>query len=153
MLPLMHANSSIPLCACCWQVSSKMWSITSSIRGTPGYWKDASLDLFAQIKAVGAPTFFITFSAADTRWDDLVLVLHETKTGTCFRNDDDRAAWLATVSDSMRRKLMFDDPVTTARHFDHRWRSMLNFMIKSAVVGRINDYFWRIEFQVRGRWA
>ena len=47
------------------------------IRGTPAFWESSKRDLFAMIRQLGIPTFFVTFSAADRRWieiDNAILV-------------------------------------------------------------------------------
>ena len=37
-----------------------------------------------------------------------------------------------------------------ARHFDHRWRAMLKYIVEGDPLGKVIDWFWRIEFQNRG---
>ena len=37
------------------------------IRGSPAFWEDSKRELFAMIRQLGIPTFFVTFSAADRR--------------------------------------------------------------------------------------
>ena len=47
------------------------------VRGTPAFWESSKRDLFAMIRQLGIPTFFVTFSAADRRWieiDNAILV-------------------------------------------------------------------------------
>jgi hypothetical protein len=50
-------------------------AILSNIRGTPAYWADAASDLFAMLRSIGPPTWFLTLSANELGWDDLVLAL------------------------------------------------------------------------------
>ena len=36
-----------------------------TLRGSPEYWKNCMNDLFAMIRQIGIPTFFVTFSSAE----------------------------------------------------------------------------------------
>ncbi|GBP12651.1 hypothetical protein EVAR_10301_1 [Eumeta japonica] len=45
--------------------------IMRNIRGTAAYWRTALLDLTAMIKAIGPPTYFVTFSCNDINWIDM----------------------------------------------------------------------------------
>jgi hypothetical protein len=53
------------------------------------------------------------------------------------------------VADLIRR-----DPVTCMRHFDHRFRALLNVLLKPDAglfsPFKLKDYFSRLEFQMRG---
>ena len=44
-----------------------------SLRGSPEYWKKTMNDLFAMIRQIDIPTFFVTLSAAElSRWPEVV---------------------------------------------------------------------------------
>ncbi|CAI5694816.1 unnamed protein product, partial [Oreochromis niloticus] len=45
------------------------------LRGTPAYWEKALKDLHAMVRQLGKPTFFLTFSAAEMRWPEVVEVI------------------------------------------------------------------------------
>ena len=47
---------------------------------------------------------------------------------------------------------MTTNPVVTARHFAHRFQCLLREVIKGTgqPIGEVLDFFWRIEFQLRG---
>ena len=47
---------------------------------------------------------------------------------------------------------MTTNPVVTARHFAHRFQCLSREVIKGTgqPIGEILDFFWRIEFQLRG---
>ncbi|XP_077863273.1 uncharacterized protein LOC144346276, partial [Saccoglossus kowalevskii] len=42
------------------------------IRGTPPFWQSAQKDLFAMLRQLGIPTWFCSFSSADTRWPEII---------------------------------------------------------------------------------
>jgi hypothetical protein len=45
------------------------------IRASSAYWNAAKLDLLSMINAKGPMTWFLTLSATDMNWDDLMSVL------------------------------------------------------------------------------
>ena len=51
-----------------------------------------------------------------------------------------------------RYKLLHDYPVIAARHFDHRFKKLLVFLLNDNELlgGKIADYWWRTEFQNHG---
>ena len=117
-----------------------------SIRGSTAYWKSAQMDLFSMIKNIGPPTWFITLSANDINWEDLISIL-------CKRhNMPSDVASIQKLSRDEKVKLMTSDPITTARHFSHRVHHFIHRVIlsKDHPIGEVSDHFWRIEFQQRG---
>lgn len=55
------------------------------------------------------------------------------------------------VADKDRKNMLLNDPVTVARHFSNRWNHFLKWILSDEQpVGKITDYFWRVEFQRRG---
>ena len=56
-----------------------------------------------------------------------------------------------SLSSEQKRELLCSDPVTTARHFSQRFQKFIGFMKSSSKpIGEVVDYFWRVEFQLRG---
>ncbi|XP_049319463.1 uncharacterized protein LOC125780983 [Astyanax mexicanus] len=113
------------------------------IRGTPVYWSGVQKDLFAMVRQLGIPTFFCSFSSADMRWDNLLesMLQQENRTDSV-----DSLDW-ADKCGLLRR-----NPVIAARMFDFRWHTFLNKVIlsPSQPIGKVLDYFYRVEFQQRG---
>ncbi|TKS65922.1 ATP-dependent DNA helicase PIF1 [Collichthys lucidus] len=113
------------------------------IRGTPPYWMSVQKDLFAMIRQLSIPTFFASFSSADLRWPEMLnSILRLERKTTCVDDLD----W------SDKCGLIRRNPVTAARMFDHRWHCFLNDVIlsQSQPIGKVIDYFYRVEFQQRG---
>ena len=100
-------------------------------------------DLFAMFRTLGPPTFFITLSADDMNWFDLMCVLAKCD-GKNLSDDE--------LSTSERRRLLSSYPVIVAHHFSHRFQAFMNHILNGASkpIGQIKDYFWRVEFQQRG---
>ena len=127
-------------------VRENCYSFMRDIRGTAAYWQSARIQLFAMLRTLGPPTFFITFSADDHHWKDLMVVLASCS-GRNISNEQ-----VDELSDEERRTLMTSNPVVTTRHFQHRFQSLVKEIIKGSgrPIGEVTDFFWRVEFQLRG---
>ena len=115
-----------------------------SLRGSPAYWKRNMNDLFAMIRQLGLPIFFVTFSSAElSRWPEVVELIERQK-GNDVRFSD---LEFGQVCESMR-----SNPVFPVRHFDHRVKEFFKRVIKSPEqpLGKVVDHFIRLEFQQRG---
>ena len=44
-----------------------------AFRGSPRYWRTTKYDILAMCNILGPPTFFITLSAADLYWPDVLM--------------------------------------------------------------------------------
>ncbi|XP_070407786.1 uncharacterized protein [Nothobranchius furzeri] len=113
------------------------------IRGTPAFWQTAQRDLLACVRMLGKPTWFASFSSADMRWTNLLysILRQEGRTQTV-----EQLEW-ADKCELLRR-----NPVTAARMFDFRWHVFLREVLMSPAnpIGKIVDYYYRVEFQQRG---
>ena len=49
--------------------------VLRTLRGSPPYWEQAKKDVFAMIRQLGIPTWFCSFSAAETKWKPLLKCL------------------------------------------------------------------------------
>ena len=47
----------------------------NQIKGTPAYWKKSQREVLAVVEQLGCPTFFLTLSCADLRWNELVHII------------------------------------------------------------------------------
>ena len=43
-----------------------------NIRGSPAYWQHELYDLLAMLGSLGIPTWFLTLSAADLHWPEMI---------------------------------------------------------------------------------
>ena len=97
------------------------------------------------LRQLGVPTFFITWSQADTRWVPLLKALSET-VYKISRTDDE----IAALSKEERMRLVRSDGVTVARYYEHRKRALIQ-LLKSdpRYIGKIQDTFFRDAEQGR----
>ncbi|XP_061175632.1 uncharacterized protein LOC133184560 [Saccostrea echinata] len=113
------------------------------VRGTPPYWQAAQKDIFAMIRQLGIPQFFCSFSSADFRWAEIIETILRQQNDTRNLNE---------LSWNDKCKILRSNPVTAARMFDHRFHTFLKDVIMSDAqpIGKVVDYFYRVEFQQRG---
>ena len=73
------------------------------------------------IRQLSLPTWFMSLSAADTRWTDLLKMLAKLNDGIDYSEKE-----LENLSWQEKAKLVQKDPVTCSRYFDHRVQEFLN---------------------------
>ena len=117
-----------------------------TVRGSPAYWNAVLLDLLAMVRQLGVPTWFLTLSAADLQWPEIIQSIGHQYGKSFSKNDikemtwDDKCKWI-------RR-----NPVTASRQFKHRLDAFFTEFIggKAHPIGELQDFVIRIEFQARG---
>ncbi|XP_074641227.1 uncharacterized protein LOC141898976 [Tubulanus polymorphus] len=121
--------------------------IFKTLRNSPAYLESKKKHVFAMIRQLGLPTWFISLSAADTKWVDLLKILGKLIDKTDYSDND-----IEAMDWQQRSRLIKSDPVTCARFFDHRVHNFIEHVLKSAhnPIGEIQDMFYRIEMQQRG---
>ncbi|CAH0563184.1 unnamed protein product [Brassicogethes aeneus] len=120
----------------------------SSIRSAPAYWELQKNKLMAMVRQFGAPTFFVTISAAESLWPELLVILsqvvdrkHLSETEALNLKSEDKCRLIRT------------DPITCARYFDNRFHLLLNQLKSQFSVFKQHPmihYYYRVEFQQRG---
>ena len=123
------------------------YKFLAKIRGTPAYWDKSKKDVFAMIRQLGIPTFFITFSAADRRWneiDNAILISQGKQPMTPEQHKN--MTWQEHCD------IIMSNPATAARMFQQRVHMFINDVILSPAnpIGEVQDYYYRTEFQQRG---
>ena len=122
------------------------YRILKDVRGTPAYWQKVHYEVLAMIRQLGIPTWFLTLSAADMKWPEVIQIIAR-QYGTILTDEqvsnlswEEKCSWL-------RR-----NPVTAARHFQYRLDLFWNDFLKSKAmpIGEVVDFMIRIEFQARG---
>lgn len=123
------------------------YRVLRNLRGSPPYFEKSKKDLFAMIRQLGNPTWFCSFSAAETRWSHLLRIL-----GRVVHQRDYSDNEIANMSWQEKSDLIQKDPVTCARNFEHMVQLFIKDVLKSTAMplGEIADYFYRVEFQQRG---
>lgn len=118
-----------------------------TLRGSLAYWENAKRDVFAMIRQLGIPTWFCSFSAAETKWVSVLKILQKTLFNKILTDEE-----IGNLTWEEKFDLIRKDPVTCARYFNHRFQVFLSHVLKGIThpLGKIKDYFYRVEFQQRG---
>ena len=100
------------------------------------------------IRQLGCATIFLTLSAAETKWADLIVILTQVLENKVITLEEAEKMSYEKKSDLIRQ-----DPVTCVRYFEHRLKCL--WEILSAPCGpfqgyELEDKYVRVEFQVRG---
>ncbi|XP_059203438.1 uncharacterized protein LOC131982826 isoform X1 [Centropristis striata] len=113
------------------------------LRGTPAYWEKTLRDLHAMVRQLGKPTFFITFSAAEMRWPEVINII---KAQQGEEGDFSELDW------NEKCEILHSNPVTVMRLFEKRVDALMTDLLLSPAqpIGPVEDYFYRVEFQARG---
>ena len=94
------------------QLSESCFAFMHNLHGTAAYWQRCKLKVFAIIRTLGPPTWFITLSTDDLNWPNM-LVLIANKAGMSQINIHNEH----TIGAIERHKLVAGNHVTDARHF------------------------------------
>ena len=124
----------------------KAYRFMKNVRGSPPYYQRTFYDLLAMIRQLGTPTWFLTLSAADMKWPDVLQTIAK-QYGVTYTDEE-----VASLSYDDKSNWLRRNPVTAARHFQYRLNTFFNDFLKSTAkpLGEIVDYAIRIEFQARG---
>ena len=98
------------------------------------------------LHSIGIPTWFLTLSAADLHWPEMIQAVAMQYGKKLSRRD------VLKMSMQERSKYLHQNPVTGVRMFQHRLESFFSQYLLSDAhpIGHITDYVIKIEFQMRG---
>ena len=120
------------------------FNFMNSVKGTPAYWKKFLFEVLAMVKQLGLPTFFMTLSCADLRWNELLAIISRLN-GESLSEED-----INDISYFERCRYLNLNPVLLARHFQYRVEAFFKEIIVDGPLGKVIYYAIRVEFQVRG---
>ncbi|CAF3962918.1 unnamed protein product, partial [Rotaria sordida] len=117
-------------------------------RSSPAFWELKKKEVMAMIRQLGCPTLFLTLSAAETKWSELIVILTQVLENKVITLEE-----AENMSYEKKCDLIRNDPVTCVRYFEHRLKCL--WEILSAPCGPFQGYelvdkYVRTEFQVRG---
>lgn len=99
-------------------------SIWSNLRSSPAYWAKKQKTAMAMIRQFGKCHLFITLSAAESKWGELLVSLSSIVDGKTLTEEE-----ALQLSKEEKRQLIRSDPVTCMRHFDYKLRLLLNKLV------------------------
>uniref|UniRef100_A0A8D8XYD7 ATP-dependent DNA helicase n=1 Tax=Cacopsylla melanoneura TaxID=428564 RepID=A0A8D8XYD7_9HEMI len=124
------------------------YAFTKQIRNSPAFLEQKKKNLLATIRTLGKPTFFLTLSAAETRWPELLIALTRISSNKKISIKE-----ALEMSDFDKTNLIKNDPVTCARYFDHKISNFMKLIKAPFSIFEeysVADSFQRVEWQVRG---
>ena len=121
----------------------KGYMFMKSVNGTPAYWKHFLYDVLAMVKQLGLPSFFVTLSCADLRWDELIIIIARLNNINIQESEIDYFR---------KCEILNQNPVLTARHFQFRVETFFKEILlhKNSPLGIVTNYVIKAEFQMRG---
>ena len=123
-------------------VNNEAYHFMNIIKGTPAYWKRFLHEVLAIVK-LGLPTFFMTLSCADLRWNELISVTAKLN-GENLEEDD-----INNMDFFDRCRYLNLNPVVLVQHFQYRVEVFFKvIIIVDSPLGKVNYHAIRVEFQV-----
>ena len=118
----------------------------NTVRGSPPYFQAVSKDLFAMIRQLGVGSLFCSFSSAETKWIHLLKILGKTVDRVDYSDEQ-----INSMTWDEKCRLIRSDPVICAWHFHYQCQELIKLLHHpSSPLGKVKDYFYRVEFQHRG---
>lgn len=116
----------------------------TTVKGSQCNWQSKSKEVQAMVRSplLHQPTLFMTLSAADSLWMDLL-------TRALPERD---LSELASMTKTACAEALVANTHLAVEHFNMRWTALWEEIImgEGRPLGNIVDNFWRIEFQERG---
>lgn len=124
--------------------------IVKSLRNSPAFWEARMKEGMAMLRQLGTPTFFLTLSAAESNWNELIAILFRvaSQTGEVITIEQAKA-----LPADKKAELIRNDPVTCASYFSHRSGKLMAFLKTDSsplIPNKVSDSIQRVEFQHRG---
>ena len=109
--------------------------IFRNLRNSPAYLEKRKKDAFAMIRQIGFPSLFISLSAAETKWPELLRAVGQLN-GEVYTDQE-----IAEMNTQNKFRLIRKDSATVVRYFDYRFQTFLHDVLRSThkPIGDISD--------------
>ena len=126
--------------------TEQAYKFLKNVRGSPSFWQSELYDVLALLKTLGIPTWFLTLSAADLHWPEMIQAI-ASQYGMRIQSDS-----VNEMSVADKSLFLWQNPVTGVRMFQHHVESFFSKYLLSPTnpVGHITDYVIKVEFQMQG---
>ena len=126
--------------------NDQAYKFMKNVRGSPAYWQHQLYEVLAMIRSLDIPTWFLTLSAADMHWPEIIQAIG-IQFGKKFTKEE-----VMQMDWGMKSNYLRSNPITACRMFQSRVESFFSEYILSSdnPLGEIHDYVIKIEFQERG---
>jgi hypothetical protein len=92
------------------------------VRTSPAFWEQKLKNILAMIRQLGIPTLFLTLSAAESKWPELLVMLKSILDNKKITEEEAVAMCYEDKASLIRR-----DPVTCCRYFDYKLRQAFKY--------------------------
>ena len=122
------------------------YKFMKNVWGSPAYWQHQLYEVLAMIRTLDIPTWFLTLSAADMHWPEIIQAIG-IQFGKRFTREE-----VMQMDWEMKSNYLRSNPITACRMFQSRVESFFSEYILSSdnPLGEVHDYVIKIEFQERG---
>ena len=124
--------------------SDNVFSFMSSVKGATAYSKQFLYDVLIMVKQLGIPTYFLTLSCADLRWEELLYTIN--RLNNLGLSEDE----LKNLSYQEQCNLLNNNSVLVARNCQYKVEAFFKEIILDGPLGKTKYYAIRTEFQERG---
>lgn len=117
-----------------------------ALKTSPDHKTEIKNDIFAMIKQLGKPCWFIILTCGNSLWPEMTKILYSLKHG-----QDPSDEILDGMNSIDKDKLVAEDSVTSARYFHKRTSKFIReVLLKTKILGEIIDYAGVDEFTSMG---
>ena len=117
------------------------FNFTNSVKGTPAYWKIFLFEVLAMAKQLGLPSFFMTLSCADLRWNELIAIISKLKEENLSEED------INSISYFERCRYLNLNPVLLARHFIYRVEVFFKEIVVMVLLAKLFIMLFELSFR------
>ena len=105
-------------------------------RGSPTYWQDQLYDVLAMLQILSIPTWFLTLSAADIHWPEMIQAVTVWFGKKLTQKD------VQKMSIADRSRHLCPNPITGVWMFQHRVEAFFSEYLLCDIhpLGHITDY-------------
>ena len=126
--------------------NEQAYKFLKNVRGSLAYWQNKLYDVLAMLWTLSIPTWFLTLSAADLHWPEMIQAV-AVQFGKKLSQKD-----VLKMSIPDRSRYVYQNPITGVWMFHHRLEAFFSEYLLSDIhpLGHITDYLIKIDFQMRG---
>ena len=122
------------------------YKFLQQVHGSPAYWQKMLYETLAMLRCKGIPTWFLTLSAAEYHWPEMIKSI-ASQFGECLQDSDvNNMTW------EEKTLYLRHNPVTAVCMFEHCINALFHCYLQSSAhpLRQITDYVIKIEFQAHG---
>ena len=128
-------------------------SLLGSVRASPEFWLQQRGDLMSLLGDLKIFCFFVTLSPNEKEWVDMLRALWFSNCKRlCHTLTNPTDQELLNLEDLMKKDLIANNPVVAVEMVFRKFKHIFNLIChkNGFILGTVADYYYRVEFQMRG---